>query len=156
MKSGVIDIDRGMKAMVRRFIRYKRGPYVTVGIQGTEAEEEREFGETNVTLAVVHEFGSKDGRIPQRSFIRSTIDRERNKIQKLLDRSARRALTSADVLHALGEVGEFTKSQMVRTIDQSIGLKKLAKSTELAKKSTKPLIDTGILKGSITWKVHKK
>lgn len=158
MPSQVVDIDRGYRAMVRRFRRYGVGPNVTVGIQGTEAAETREFGVNNASLAAVHEFGSRDGRIPQRSFLRSTVDRERERIQRLLERGARRAVTGEAVERALGLVGEFTRGQMVRTIDQSIDIKPLAQSTIARRRygGTTPLVDEGILKRSITWKVHKR
>lgn len=154
----VRDIDRGMRAMVRRFKLHKGGPNVTVGIQSTDAAQSRGFDQTNVTLAAVHEFGSKDGHIPQRSFMRSTIDRERGHIMRLLQSRVRKvALKGEDVVKGLGIVGEFTKSAMVRTIDQSIGLKpKAAATLRRHPGKTTPLIVTGILKRSITWKVHRR
>jgi hypothetical protein len=156
MPKRVIDIDRGMKAMVRRFKRDQRGPYVTVGIQGTEASQTREFGQTNVAIAAVHEFGSRDGHIPQRSFLRSTMDREHSRLLKLLEMGVKKtALTGADVTMTLSTVGEVARAACVRTIDQSIGLKPNAPATIKRKRSTTPLIDEGILKRSITWKVHK-
>src|SRR4051812_36975227 len=36
-----------------------------------------EGGMTNAEIALVNEFGSQDGRVPERSFIRSTFDRNR-------------------------------------------------------------------------------
>lgn len=154
----VKDIDRGMRAMVRRFTRYRRGPHVAVGIQSTEAALKRAFNQTNVTLAVVHEFGSRDGKIPQRSFMRSTVDRERMHIEKLLSKvSHKTALQAEDITRTLGKVGEYARAEMVRTIDQSIGLKpKAAATLRRHPGKTTPLIVEGILKRSITWRVYLK
>lgn len=151
------DVDRGFRRMMQNLALYlRRPPFVTVGIQGREARYKRDFGQSNVTLAAVHEFGSRDGKIPQRSFIRSTVDRERGMILRMLERAVKDAARSGDAYRGLGIVGEKVKAEMVRTIDQSIGLKPLTKAGIRSKKrpSTKPLIDTGQLKGAITWKVH--
>ena len=152
----VADIDRGFRRVLRALRQYQRGPNVTVGIQGTEASAPREFGQTNVKLAAVHEFGSRDGRIPQRSFIRATVDRERGLIHTLLQRAAHDAAATGNAARGLGVVGEKVQAKMVQTIDQSIGLKPLTRAGIRSKKKpgTKPLIDTGQLKGAISWKVH--
>lgn len=140
--------------MKREMRKHRGGPHVTVGVQGTEAAEDRGFGMSNVKLALVHEFGSKDGRVPQRSFIRSTIDRERRLLLRMLKRAARNTATYGNVARHLGIVGEKAQAEMVRTIDQSIGLKALAQSTIDRKGSTRPLLNTSGLKRSISYKVH--
>ncbi len=150
--STVKDIDRGFRQLVRNFVRMRRGPNVTVGIQGDEAMEQRD-GITNANLAAVHEFGSADGSIPQRSFIRGTTDRERAKINRLLERAVK-AGVRGDVRRELGKVGEVIRAAMVRTIDQSIGIKANAPATIARKGSSVPLIDTGVLKGAISWEYH--
>lgn len=151
--SVVIDRDRGFRAMLRRMLRIRHGPSVTVGVQGSDAAEDRD-GITNAELATIHEFGAPGANIPQRSFIRGTVDRERQKIQRLLDRAVRSGVSRGDVLRQLGIVGEAVKGEMVRTIDQTIGLAPNTLATEAAKGSTKPLIDIGVLKAAISYKVH--
>lgn len=153
---GIDDVDKGYQGLVRRFLNWaRRGPSVTIGIQGTEASEEREDGLTNAELAMIHEFGTADGNIVQRSFIRGTVEREKGPIFSLLRKETKAMAKDGDFFRHLGRVGEFVKSEMVKTIDQSIGLPKLEPATIAEKGSTQPLIDTGILKGSITWKVHR-
>lgn len=151
----VTDKDRGYRKLKRELRKHRKGPYAQVGIQGTEAAQSRGFNQTNVTLAAVHEFGSKDGRIPQRSFIRATIDRERALLERLLRRYALGVPAGESLARGLGIVGERARAEMVRTIDNSIGLKPLTKAGIRSKRKpgTKPLIDLGILKGSITSKV---
>lgn len=155
MAKVVVDIDRGYKELGKRLRRFRDGPNVTIGVQATETSLTRAVGLTNVALAVVHEFGSKDGKIPQRSFLRGTADRERPLFERMLKIAARNITAGRNVRGELGRVGEKGVSEVKRTIDQSIGIEKNADTTIAAKGSTTPLIDTGILKNSITWKVHR-
>lgn len=151
----VKDVDRGFEQFQRDAEKASRGAHVSIGIQATEAAQTRAFALTNVTLAATHEFGSRDGRIPQRSFMRATIDREREAISRMIDGAAEKVAHGSSLERELGTIGEWVKSEMIRTIDQTIGLAPLKKSTETRKGSTKPLIDTGQLKAAITWKVSK-
>jgi hypothetical protein len=154
MPKVITDIDRGYKALLRRMRGMKRGPNVSIGVQGTEASDTRKFGETNIAIAVIHEFGSVDGTIPQRSYLRSTADRERALFERALALAAKRVAVSGNVHRELGRIGELGVAKVKQTINQSIGLKPLKPATERRKGSTRPLIDTGILKNSITWKVR--
>lgn len=153
MPSSVRDVDRGYKKLGRTLSSMARKPRVVrIGVQGAENNEPRDvFGTSNIELALVHEFGSRDGRVPQRSFIRSTVDRERQMFERLLQRAARMLAEGTDEYVALGQVGEVVKSEMVRTIDETIGLKPLAQVTIDRKGSTVPLDDTGQMKNSISW-----
>ena len=152
----VKDTDRGFNRMWRTFRAHRGGPHARVGIQGTDASEPHGFGQTNLTIAAVHEFGAKNGRPPQRSFIRATIDRERSQLTRLLRREARAMAFDGDWRRHLGIVGAKARAEMVRTIDQSIGLKPLTPAGIRSKQvpSTQPLIDTGQLKGAISWEVR--
>jgi len=142
-----------------------KGPYVTVGVQGTEATKprkpkpgeedvERAFGSTNIELALVHEFGSRDGRVPQRSFIRASVDRERKMLNEMLKDTVVAIAAGSNARIAIGLVGAKARAEMVRTIDNSIGLKPLKRRTIMAKGSTRPLIDTAQLKQALTWKAY--
>jgi len=155
MAGPITDVDRGYRALVAQFKKRKNGPNVTVGIQSTEAGISRGVGFSNAALAAVHEFGSKDGTIPQRSFIRSTADRERSTINKLLDRAVRAVDTPGGIERGLGITGEKVVSEMKGTIDNSIDIVANLPATIIAKGSSRPLIDTGVLKNSITWVIHK-
>lgn len=153
MAKVVVDIDKGFRSIGRHLRKMIPGPNVTVGIQDAEAAENRE-GITNANLMAIHEFGSMDGRIPQRSVLRSTVDRERRLIGRMLERAVKNAAGNGNPRRELGRVGEKVRAEMVRTIDQSIGLEANAPSTIAAKGSSKPLIDLGILKNSFTWVYH--
>lgn len=141
---------------MRRVRSLSSGPNVRVGVQGADTSKDRPFGESNLAIAAVHEFGSRDGTIPQRSFLRSTADRERALFQRALSVGAKRAAINGGIKRELGKVGELGVSKIKQTFDRSIGLKPLKQATIDRKESSRPLIDTGILKNSMTWKVRPK
>lgn len=151
--AAIVDVDKGYRKWVRFFRTNVKGPHVRTGVQGTEASALHSFGMSTAAIAAVHEFGSKDGKIPQRSFIRGTINRNEKLIMRMLRRGARRAGSGGDIERELGLVGERSRAEMVRTIDNTIGLAPLSSKTIERKGSTTPLIDIGQLKASITWKV---
>lgn len=87
-KAELIDIDRGWLKTKRAFTKKDRNARVRVGIQGDGKIRGLGAGIDMVALASVHEFGSLDGRIPQRSFIRSTFDQNKGHYQKLINKLA--------------------------------------------------------------------
>lgn len=65
------DIDRGWKR-IKREIAKMDSAYVKTGIQQGTADYKG--GVAATTVAMVNEFGSEDGHIPERSFLRSSFD----------------------------------------------------------------------------------
>lgn len=57
--------------------------YAKVGVLASENNRE-EDGMTNARLAAVHEFGSRDGRIPERSFFRLTYEKRRDAMAEFI------------------------------------------------------------------------
>jgi phage gpG-like protein len=126
-------------------------PHVAVGIL---QDEKRDDGFSMVDLAIVHEYGSKDGRIPQRSFIRSTCDENRQEHAKVMSQLKQKYIDGKLTMNqALTQLGEVVSKDMVQTINRGVD-PKLADATIRRKKSSKALIDTGRLKGSITHEVR--
>jgi phage gpG-like protein len=140
---------------------------VVVGVQGTEATETYdEKGEKNarpltlVEVAAVHEFGTEDGRIPERSFLRGTLDRKSKPYGKLLAAAVSGALEAVGE-DGLGDVaGAFERGlnllglRVVADVQTTIrdsgpGWPPNAPMTIARKGSSKPLIDTGRLRQSI-------
>ena len=107
-----------------------------------------------VELAAVHEFGSRDGTIPERSFIRSTFARQRVPLGKMCERLARMVVTKGmDVHQAMTLLGAWGASEVRKTITGGHVEPALKPATIAAKGSSKPLIDTGQLVGAITYEV---
>jgi hypothetical protein len=130
---------------------------VSVGITEEQGSKQVADGFSMADLAAVHEFGSMDGRIPERSFIRSTLREHRSQYLKELDRATDRALFSGTSAEAeLKKLGEKVRSDIVQRIQDGRTHPPLAESTIRAKGSSLPLVDTGALVGSIRSKVESK
>lgn len=164
MAVAVLDKDTGWQ----KILDVVRGPqpHVTVGIQGEDSGEiVDENGEiTMVVLAGVHEFGREDGTIPSRSYIRATVDANREAYLALRKRLA--GLVLAGKLtpkRALSLLGEKVKSDIQARMEAGLE-PELAESTKRRRiqgeaeadgsRVFKPLIDTGDLKRSITYQVR--
>lgn len=152
------DVDHGYRKFFQRALM-GRPMVVTVGVQGEQAEEDHD-GISNVRLAGVHEFGAEietrfgTVKIPERSFIRATVDANdgyKDLIRKLATRVASMKIGLPE---ALGILGEKVVSDMRTRIERGIPPPNAA-STIARKGSSKPLIDTGQLKNSITYVVKK-
>jgi hypothetical protein len=153
MASGVKDTDNGWKSF-QKMLRSIGEDEVVIGIPG-----EINFSiPTTAAIGMVHEFGSEDGTIPERSFIRSTFDKNASKYSRLLNKwieeAARKKKPNARALFVLGETA---RADVIASIVNQEIVQDLAEST-LARKSprTKALIDTGNLVGSIVSIVRKR
>lgn len=146
----VRDIDKGW-GQLRRMAA---GPpdRVRIGIQGDEADAEHEGGElTNLELGNIHEYGAPLAKIPERSFIRATIDEKAAAYIKLAGRLGKSVLQGTRTrAQALGLLGERVRADIVHRINSGIE-PPLRPATIARKGSSKPLVDTGQLKGSITY-----
>lgn len=144
-----------LKDDVAKYFRaaYKAdGGRVKVGIQTGDGSVDRD-GITMAELAMVHEFGSRDGHIPQRSFLRSTVDEnERRYVAAMKKELAKIPSGKATVRGALRQTGERMRSDVIDKIRRGIPPPN-APSTIARKGSSTPLIDTGQLLQSITVKV---
>jgi hypothetical protein len=108
---------------------------------------------TMAQLAAIQVYGTTDGRIPPRDFMNGAIERHGKEIEKMVKKlSAMIVLGKMDSKRALGIIGQFVKDKMVATIDEG-GFKPNAPSTVARKGSSKPLVDTGQLRGAIDWVV---
>lgn len=152
----VKDIDRGWDR-IKRELGHNRGKaHVAVGILAKDAA--RTTGDAayidNPTLGAIHEFGSSDGHIPERSFIRATVDANVDKYRRLMSRLLSRVVMGyLEDRKVLSILGARIRADIVNRINAGIE-PKLADSTADKKGSSKPLIDTGNLKRSINYEVR--
>lgn len=145
------DDKREQKRLGKLLHKMAKAPYVAIGILQDHPVSEK-F--TMLDLATVHEFGSKDGRIPQRSFIRSTCDAKRHEHIKLMSKLQQKYIDGKITLEqALGMLGSVVEKDMVSTIVRGIK-PPLKPATKKRKKSSKPLIHHGHLKGAIKYDVR--
>lgn len=130
---------------------------VTVGVRDSD-DGRNAGGIGNVALAAIHEFGSERAGIPERSFLRLTADKNANKYRLLAKRLGREVyrgrITKKQSLNLLG-------LQMVAdvrdTFDHTPSRWPALKEATIAARfhgGTKPLVDTGQLRGAISHKVE--
>lgn len=133
---------------------------VHVGI--LEGEGRADHGGLSVAaIGAIHEFGAPKAGIPQRSFLQSTLD-ERSKdidvfTQKLVGKIMRieKGSRIPRARAVLGRLGAKVTSLVKRKITKGPGIPPpLAPATIARKGSDRPLVDTGLLLASITWKVE--
>ena len=130
-------------------------PYVKIGFP--EENVESKTGASGLTVAQVatfHEFGTEN--IPERSFIRSAVAENRDKISKLIE-GLKPSILQGSSLKALSIVGEYVQTLIkskIQTGDSSWA--ELRPSTIRRKGSSKALIDTGQMLNSVRYVVKGK
>jgi len=137
---------KGIKSL---FKRLEKGT-VDVGILSSEGKHEGSSF-TVAQVGFMHEFGTVT--IPERSFIRSTISSESRDIKQVARIQYKKVLDgSITTEQGLGVLGAFT----VGLIQEKFTSNDWAPNTEKTqarKGSSSPLIDTGQLRQSISFKV---
>ena len=126
--------------------------HVAIGILAEN--DDREDGESNAEIGTWQEYGTEDGHIPERSFLRATMDENARIYGRLAKALYGRVLVGAlSVRTALDLFGLRVVADVKRRIQRGIP-PLLSLVTIARKKSSKPLIDTGQLINSITHEVR--
>lgn len=157
----VTDTDHGYAALVERvFGLAQQKPVITIGIHEEEGagahptEDEIEETVTILLVAIFNEFGTSDGHVPERSFIRAWFDEAEPELRKDLVTLMRSVVagkrTSREILELMGQ---RAVGQIQQRISSGIAPPN-APSTIRQKGSSTPLIDSGILRSSVTYKIE--
>jgi len=147
------DIDRGYKKFLAQLRLAKRGPIVKIGIQD-DAGLHGDSGTTIADIATFNEFGAPGANIPERSFIRSTMDENRQALLKLnkelFFKLAEGRMTTKRALNILGlKIVTLIRKKITDLKDPP------NKPATIAHKgSSNPLIDTGLMRASIRHRVE--
>jgi hypothetical protein len=143
----IIDKDMGWNALKKEMLR-RKPDHVDVGVMVQNDSRSDAIG--NVALALIHELGLG---VPERSFVRGTIDANETKYRALVKLLAGQIvegrLNKKQALMLLGAKVEADIKERVRAGIQP----PLAPSTVAHKGSSTPLIDTGQLLSSIDYEV---
>lgn len=156
-KSRVVDIDKGWNRIVQQ-LEVLNDLDVFIGIH-SDAPSTDETGKlTAAAIGAIHEFGSKDGRIPQRQWLRAGIDHFSREIgekyaELFKDITAGRGFDAKRALNRLGLFGVAKVREYIRKVGQDVW-PDITDATKIAKDSTKILIDTGQLIQGITHTVR--
>lgn len=160
MKLGIsASVLRSNRGALNRFVdRMRRmdDQQVIVGVPRGKQHIDADGHAVDMALiAEVLNYGSASRNIPARPFVEPPINQNMQKYQKLMAREARGILLGRDTLNrALAKAGMVMVADIQDYMVSHTGFKPLAASTIKRKGSSKPLIDTGQLRQSITYKVE--
>jgi phage gpG-like protein len=134
-----------------RLAEAKKGAIVKVGVFA-DNRARKDDGPTNAEIAAIHEFGL--GNAPERSFLRATVEANKEEIVRNIRTVGKGIFKSNETIkHGLERVGLWFVSKMQARIRAHIS-PALSPKTIAAKGSSTPLIDSGQLLSSITYKVE--
>jgi hypothetical protein len=140
------------KGIASLFKRLEKG-HVNVGVLKKAGKHEG----SDLTVAQVglyNEFGT--ATIPERSFIRSTIEEKSREIKKVSQTQYKKVLNGdIDLNKGLGILGVFVQGLIQEKFTNNNWLPNVP-STIISKGSSKPLINTGQLRQSISFEVEVK
>lgn len=143
------DIDRGANAILKQVIIAKRKPFVKIGVQA-DAGMHKGSNTDMVVIASANEYGTRDGRIPERSFIRSTMDENR---RKLLTKTKRLLKNEKYNIRKILNLLGLEITRLIQRKITTLSSPPNKPSTIRAKGSDNPLIDTGQLRQTIRHEV---
>lgn len=108
----------------------------------------------NAMIAFVMEFGSVTKNIPERSYLRSTIHEQSKKYANIILNDIPTAIKNGSTAYdAYSKLGTIVSNDVKIKI-ASGEFVALAPATIKRKKSSKPLIDTGLLRQSISYEIR--
>jgi hypothetical protein len=124
---------------------------VVVGVPEGKAEAD---GTPLAMIAAVHEFGSPEHNIPERPFIRNGIAAGRPKFSRLNAANLQLILAGRKtVTDSLNELGVMAAGEVKRGIT-TLKFAPLKPATIARKGSSRPLVDTGQLRQSVTYQLE--
>jgi hypothetical protein len=152
MPKKVTDIDLGYSKTIDQLIEIGKRD-VTIGVHAKDNGPYENSPLTTAYIASVHEFGR--GNNPERSFLRATIEENKNKYaeleKKLIGRIIDGKITAEQALELIGQQAKSDVQTKIRTLRTPPNTAETIKR----KGSSNPLIDTGQLRQSIDYVVNK-
>lgn len=143
--------DKGFAAAIAR-ITASAKMAVTIGVHGDAGEED---GTPLAVIASANEYGTEDGHIPERSFIRSTVDEEMPNLKTIRNRVLVKVVAGQlTPRQAISLIGAYLQGKIQEKIASGVPPPN-APATIAAKGSSTTLIDTGRMRQAITYEVHE-
>lgn len=141
-------------ARIKREVQQAKVQTVVIGIQeGTDNPE------SDVSVAQYgfwNEYGTKNKRIPERSFMRSTFDEKSGQLLSQMNMQYGNVLAGRKTIRqALSFVGMVHETD-IKTKIRDLKIPPNAEYTIKKKKSDNPLIDTGTMRNSIRYVIRHK
>lgn len=111
-------------------------------------------GSDVISIAIWNHFGTSRG-IPPRPFLANAMRDNKSKYRSIMVKAAKSILTSGTTLKAtLDKLGILAQGDVQAEIT-ALRTPPNAPSTIKQKGSSNPLIDTGTMRGAVTWKVDE-
>lgn len=148
--------DKGWNQIMRTAKKYAglKGRVASVGIQGPTAGQRQGEPTTNVLVGSVHEFGSPERGIPERSFIRSTFNERVAVYDSWLQRISEMGAEGKDIEGELLLLAERFRGDILQKLASDIPPPTQRQLDPNNPKSGDPaLFDTGQLWNSIIARV---
>jgi len=148
--------DNSLFVAYEKNLQQFKDSVVKAGILAKDGSQNHSEGITVFQIGMIHEFGVPEKNIPRRSFIRVPIENNIKEITKLIENNHRlvseNAMSAKVALDRIGIKAQNTIKESFRNNDW----KPLKRATVKRKGSSRPLIDTGQLIGSISYIVEKE
>ncbi|MCK4795502.1 MAG: hypothetical protein KAV87_67855 [Desulfobacteraceae bacterium] len=156
-KAKITVVDHGMDAMEDWIDNFGKIE-MKVGAVGANADTSRDDGVTNGELMFIHEHGADVANIPERAPLRTTFDMHKKKYRRILNSRLKMAFdTGASPEKALAVVGDVIVGDIQSRMLAGELTPELQPATIKAKGGdTAPLVDTGILAGSLDKEIKSK
>lgn len=149
MKVKVSGTNQALSNIKKALSNLVTDDFVTVGIH--EDENARpEKGINNATLGAIQHFGTD--RIPARPWLDIGVEQSNQEYIQLITDGIADGLPIEQILNQLGIVAQASVQQYMVDLRTPPN----AQSTITAKKSSNPLIDTGELRQSVTYKITQE
>ncbi len=148
IKTTVTGANEAIEAINKAINDFITDEFVTVGIH-EEAGTHDETGINNAQLGAIQEFGTDNGRIPPRPWLVPGVNSGNEEYLKIITDAAEKQQPLSGALEQVGVVAA-SKVQIYMT---ELKTPPNAPSTIKKKGSSNPLIDTGELRSSVTYKV---
>lgn len=152
----VKDTDRGYKKAIRSLRKAAGKRHVVVGIRSEKGSATAEGDSLNLAgIAAVNEFGSKDGHVPERSFLRSTFDAGKDRYAGVIEEALGRVTDgTSDIEKELGLLGLRVTADVQRTIAAGVPPPNAPSTIRRKRGSSGQLRDTGRLTQSLDHEVR--
>lgn len=149
MARGVRDTDRGYKRAITRLLGMGNLG-VSVGVHEDAGADED--GTPVAEYAMINEFGSEDGHVPERSFLRSTLDERQGPYAAELERAVSRAVDGVPLKTALLPLALQVRQDVQNKIASGVDPEN-APATVAEKGHGRTLEESGMLHDAIEAKV---
>lgn len=153
-KAKIVDKDTGFDAFFNR-LDLLNGTVIKVGIQAKQGAQIRSAGRTVADIGNIHEFGAPRANIPERSFLRATMDENIQKHERLVKKAIEDVTKGRNPDAVLFQVAQSVRNDVIEKIDSNIP-PPLAASTVKRKGDDLALVDTGIMRNAISGVVERK